>query len=103
MFSKSALDVSSKWQIFTCFGCFCTLIRRKREICQTFYPIISGWYKCARWRCNSALKLDKTYSVSRLYKLVFKINRIYESYKKVMLSNAFTPSFSPYAQLSSVV
>ena len=26
MFSKSALDVSSKWQIFTCFGCFCTLI-----------------------------------------------------------------------------
>ena len=68
MFRKSALDVSSKWQIFTCFGCFCTLIRRKREICQTFYPIISGWYKCARWLCNSALKLDKTYSVSRLYK-----------------------------------
>ena len=67
MFSKSALAVSSKWQIFTCFGCFCTLIRRKREICQTFYPIISGWYKCARWLCNSALKLDKTYSVSRLY------------------------------------
>ena len=31
MFSKSALDVSSKWQIFTCFGCFCTLIRRKRN------------------------------------------------------------------------
>ena len=34
---------------------------------------------------------------------MFKINRIYESYKKVMLSNAFTPSFGPYAQLSSVV
>ena len=34
---------------------------------------------------------------------MFKINRIYESYKKVMLSNAFTPSFSPYAQLSSDV
>ena len=31
MFSKSALDVSSKWQIFTCFGSFCTLIRRKRN------------------------------------------------------------------------
>ena len=34
MFSKSALDVSSKWQIFTCFGCFCTLIRRKRDECK---------------------------------------------------------------------
>ena len=43
MFSKSALDASSKWQICTWFGCFCTLIRRKRKICQTFYPIISGW------------------------------------------------------------
>lgn len=72
MFSKSALAVSSKWQIFTCFGCFCTLIRRKREICQTFYPIISGWYKCAHWLCNSALKLDKTYSVSRLYMAIKK-------------------------------
>ena len=38
MFSKSALAVSSEWQIFTCFGCFCTLIRRKREICQHFTP-----------------------------------------------------------------
>ena len=38
MFSKSALDDFSNWQICTCFGCFCTLIRRKREICQTFSP-----------------------------------------------------------------
>lgn len=31
MFSKSALDASSKWQICTWFGYFCTLIRRKRN------------------------------------------------------------------------
>ena len=43
MFSKSALDDFSNWQICTCFGCFCTLIRRKREICQTFSPSFRDW------------------------------------------------------------
>ena len=38
MFSKSALAVSSKWQIFTCFGCFCTLIRRNVKFAKHFTP-----------------------------------------------------------------
>ena len=66
MFSKSALDVSSKWQIFTCFGCFCTLIRRKREICQTFYPIISGWYKYDYLFTILSRSFDKILTLSNL-------------------------------------
>lgn len=34
MFSKSALDDSSKWQICTCFGCFCSFIRRECNECK---------------------------------------------------------------------
>ena len=34
MFSKSALDDSSKWQICTCFGCFCAFIRRECNECK---------------------------------------------------------------------
>ena len=34
MFSKSDLDDFSKWQICTCFGCFCSFIRRKCNECK---------------------------------------------------------------------
>ena len=41
----------------------------------------------------------KAITISRCSKLIAYMNFI----KKVMLSNASTPSFGPYAQLSSVV
>ena len=34
MFSKSALDDFSKWQICTCFGCLCAFIRREYNECK---------------------------------------------------------------------
>ena len=34
MFSKSALDDFSKWQICTCFCCFCAFIRREYNECK---------------------------------------------------------------------
>ena len=47
----------------------------------------------------SATKLIKNTCLSRCSKLIAYMNLI----KKVMLSNASTPSFGLYAQLSSVV
>ena len=48
-------------------------------------------------RMNGVEKEER--SLSRCSKLIAYMNLI----KKVMLSNASTPSFGPYAQLSSVV
>ena len=48
-------------------------------------------------RMNDVEKEER--SLSRCSKLIAYMNLI----KKVMLSNASTPSFGPYAQLSSVV
>ena len=48
-------------------------------------------------RVNDVEKEER--SLSRCSKLIAYMNLI----KKVMLSNASTPSFGPYAQLSSVV
>ncbi len=45
------------------------------------------------------MTLDNNDYLSRCSKLIAYMNLI----KKVMLSNASTPSFGPYAQLSSVV
>ena len=52
----------------------------------------------ATWQPGNYILINILY-ISRCSKLIAYMNLI----KKVMLSNASTPSFGPYAQLSSVV
>ena len=69
------------------------------HLCQTcvFKSIrkkLSAFLKCGMAHFKKSYVL-----ISRCSKLIAYMNLI----KKVMLSNASTPSFGPYAQLSSVV